>query len=244
MAIAIANTSLAVGEIQREYLFGVKFLHLPNAMNSLFTGVDIFGAAGGTSETSDSGLFDCFCVQAQFPVRKQGKINFRYGGEYFVYAGVDESPKVIPFKFLISENSVIMGFLNAMKDLTGDLFNNRARPKAVVADSFTGDVFNYAETELAIGISMVSVDKAHGSKNMYRMLRNCSVYSVEGITADKGSQQSAPSLCTCEIGYDFIQPGMLDASGMEFGVGKNYTYDWSTPGSAQELQFSSEPYTD
>jgi len=223
MAIAIANTSLAVGEIQREYLFGVKFTNLPNRTGELsrvYSQLDLW--------QENEGLFDCFCVKGKFPDRKQDKIRFRYGGEYFYYAGVDITEKAIQFQFLLSENSEIFGFLNALKDLTGDLFNNRARPKSVLSDAYAGND-SYGPDELAIAISMVSVDKTHGSRNMYRELRNCSVYSVEGITADKGAQQTAPSLVTVEIGFDFIGRATLDAAdGAVWGNGSNYLFDWAS----------------
>jgi len=223
MAIAIANTALAAGEIQREYLFGVKFTHLPDTLAPLYTGYSAWHSGG-----SKDGLFDCFCVKAKFPDREQDTIRVRYGGQYLYYPGVEIDEKKLPFEFLLSENSEIFGFLNALKDLTGDLFNNRARPKPFSENAaYTGDTISYLDDELAIAISMVSVDKTHGSKNMFRELRNCSVYSVKGINADKGSQQVSPTLVTCDIGYDFIGTVRLDASIDEaFGIGNNYSFDW------------------
>jgi hypothetical protein len=236
MAISISSTAIKIGEIQREYLFSVKFTHLPG-----------FGTTGGNSDLSelynswslwldgknDTGLLDCFCVGAKFPDRKQARIKFAFGGEYLYYAGVDNTEKAIPFRFLLSENNEIFGMLNALKDLTGDLFNNRARPKAVLPDAYTGSKdYDYGPDELALAISMVSVNKTYGSKNMYRELRNCSVYSVEGINADKGSQQSAPTLVTCEIGYDFIGRIVLDTTNSgtaaNYGIGHNFRANWNT----------------
>lgn len=227
MAIAISAATHSVGEIQRQYLYGVKFTHLPvsDEFLKVYSG-KIFG-----DKDLDTGMFDCYCVKAGFPDRKQDTIELRYGGERYFYAGVDMSTKMQDFEFLVSENSEIFSFINALKDLTGDLFNNRAQPKSVIADGGAG----YADTELAIAVSMVSVDKCHGSRNMFRELRNCSVYTVEGIQADKTAVQKSPMLLRAQIGFDYIGTAAIDASGAVWGRGHNYTVDWAVPGSVPQM---------
>jgi hypothetical protein len=153
--MSIAASAASLGELQRDYLFQVTFMNLPEGFKSEYESV--------------KGDLDLYMTKGVFPSRKTAEIAVKWGGETIYYSGVDESQKTGDLVFRLPQDMRARNFLENLKDLTGDL----AAHAAALKQNQTIDIV----------VSLISVDKQTVTDS--RKLENVLFYSVEDINLDK-----------------------------------------------------------
>lgn len=157
--IACQTVHATIGEYQRNYIYKVFIESVPTIVQADYPNASVF-----------SGLVDLYNSKAVFPNRKTEAIKIPWAGEFFEIPGVDGSTRDAELEFYEDEPMWVYDFFSALKDLTGNEFN-QAGVYGVLAK------FN-------MGIAKVSVDKQ--TITNYRRLVGVRVYGVDSDDVDKG----------------------------------------------------------
>lgn len=169
-----SNIKATVGEIQREYLYIMGLVSVPDSVSS--------DHASATSQMQSD--LDLYNVKGIFPDRKTDMIQLKWGGESVFYSGIDASTKTGQLIFYDDESGLCREFWNACKDLTGSQAHQVAQEKE---DS----VFD---------ISVSRVDVARSVVTAYRLLEDVQVSGVS--ESDPNKEGTKENRITVTITWD------------------------------------------
>lgn len=158
MPIACENIHSSIGEFQRNYIYKLFMETVPTAVLTAYP-----------NALSFSKEIDIYNTKAVFPDRKTNEINIKWAGEYFHIPGVDGSTRAVDFDFFDDESQTAYDFFCALKDMTGNEYNQAG-------------VWG-ANGKFTLGIAKISVDKE--TITAYRRLIGCRVYAVTNSEFDK-----------------------------------------------------------
>lgn len=161
MGISCQDVHATVGDYQRNYLYKVFIETVPTVIQASFP-----NALGYST------IVDIYNDKAVFPNRKTEQITINWAGEFFVIPGVDSSTRSVDFSFYEDEPMWSYDFFSALKDLTGNEFNQAG-------------VFG-VNAKFNMGVAQVSVDKE--TITNYRRLVGARVYGLDVGSIEKAGK--------------------------------------------------------
>lgn len=173
MPIACENIHATIGEFQRNYIYKLFMETVPTSFMSSFP-----------QALSFSKEIDIYNTKAVFPDRKTNNETIKWAGEFFHIPTTDNSTRLTTFEFFDDESQYAYDFFCALKDMTGNEYN-QAGVWGVQGK------FNF-------GVAKISVDKE--TITSYRRLIGCRVYEVNNSEFTKDG--STINKLTINIGWD------------------------------------------